>query len=382
MSERAKRSSKTPGKVDSRSKSVNRPGAATENDNDEQDGGIASYFTPMDKTADSIVLREMREFRRESKDFRKEVLQRFDDIDEKLLDTNARLAEAEDRIGKTEERLQANEEATSEMLTLLTQMDANLADQQARSMRDNVRIFGISEDLTTNVIMNDFVEQLLREGLGLTDQPLQIQRSHRSLGPKPPTGAQPRSIVAKFLSYKTKEMVLSEAWKRKSFMWRNQRVTLDNDLPPSILRKRREYKDTRKALQEKGIGFKTLYPARLKVKYSEGEKIYDTATEATRDLVKRGFQVQIVRSPETLLEKIRQLTWQRKERRGRGRERERRPPTQRRDHADDEGTRQRSRRADPLSPVGPPDRGPLGGDEDDGERGGAVEEEKDESGDE
>ena len=368
MSDKANKSSNLSKKADKRSKSVNRAGVSTETANSEQDGGIASYFTPMDKTDESAVLREMREFRRESRDFRREVMQRFDDINETLSETNVRLAEAEDRIGKTEDRLQASEEATSEMLKLLSQMEANLADQQARSMRDNIRIFGVSEDLTANVVMNDFVEQLLREGLGLTDLPLQIQRSHRSLGPKPPQSAQPRSIVAKFLSYKTKELVLSAAWRKKSFTWRDQRVTLDNDIPPSILRKRREYKDARKALQEKGIGFKTLYPARLKVKYPEGEKIYDTVSEATCDLAKKGFQVPVVRSPETLLEKIRQLTWQRRPRRGEGR-----PPPQRRGHAS-EGRRQPPRRDDPL-PAGPlPGVDILVGGEEGGERRDVEEE--------
>lgn len=59
-----------------------------------------------------------------------------------------------------------------------------------------------------------FIDKLLREGLKHPEdmQDLQIERAHRSLGPQPPAGVPPRTIVVKFLSYKTKEMLLRKAW--------------------------------------------------------------------------------------------------------------------------------------------------------------------------
>lgn len=145
------------------------------------------------------------------------------------------------------------------------------------------------EDDSTS--MNDLIEELLKEGLGLSDEPLQIQRSHRSLRSKLLALVQPRSIVANFLSYKTKEMVLRTAWQKKRFMWRDQRITLDNAYPPHMLHKHQEYAEARKLLRDKKVTFKTFHPARP-----------------------RGFPITVIQTPDTLLERIRQLTWKKRTR--------------------------------------------------------------------
>lgn len=69
------------------------------------------------------------------------------------------------------------------------------------------------QDDSTSI--NNLIEQVLKEGLGLSDEPLQIQRSHCSLRFKLLAFVQPRSIVACFLNYKTKDMVLCTAWQKK-----------------------------------------------------------------------------------------------------------------------------------------------------------------------
>ena len=288
-----------------------------------QDGGAGRTA---DGTDLAIVLRELRDFRRDNK-------RQLEDIKEEIKKTNTRMDEAETRIVKAEERIQNTEDVTSEMLKLLAQFDAKIIDQDCRSRRESVRIYGVSEgkesDATT---MNDFVEKLLQEGLGLpSTEPLQIQRSHRSLGPKPPAEAPPRSIVAKFLSYKTKELVLKTAWQKKGFTWQDDRINLDHDHPPRVLQKRRDYAEARSLLKDRQIPFKTLHPARLRVDYNDGTKIYDTAEDATQDMEKRGFPIAVIQTPETLMERLRQLTWQKSTRRGNRRAFQPRPSVKIRD---------------------------------------------------
>ncbi|GAA6105879.1 uncharacterized protein LOC109138835 [Tachysurus ichikawai] len=130
------------------------------------------------------------------------------------------------------------------MLKLHTKMEDKLLDLESRSRRDNIRIYGVpkgaEKDSTTMV---SFVENLLHGGLELTeDMPdLQIERAHRSVGPKPPC-----SIIIKFLSFKTKETILRKAWQRKGFTWQENHINLDHDYTPLILKKRREYSEIRK----------------------------------------------------------------------------------------------------------------------------------------
>ena len=119
---------------------------------------------------------------------------------------NTRLEEAEGRIVNAEERIQNTEDILSEMLKLQAQLEAKITDQEGRSRRENIRLYGIPEGAETDspsMIM--FVQKLLWENLDIPELAnLQIERAHRALGPQPPSDAQPRSILVKFLSFRTK----------------------------------------------------------------------------------------------------------------------------------------------------------------------------------
>uniref|UniRef100_A0AAV2LF92 Uncharacterized protein n=1 Tax=Knipowitschia caucasica TaxID=637954 RepID=A0AAV2LF92_KNICA len=81
--------------------------------------------------------------------------------------------------------------------------------------------------------------------------------------------------------------------------------------PLSSLRNEKEYAEVRKILKAKQIPFQTLYPARLKVKFTDGEITYASSSEATEDMSRRGYAVKIIKPPETILEQLKQLTWTR-----------------------------------------------------------------------
>lgn len=260
-----------------------------------------------------LILRELRGFRQDNK-------QQLEDIKGEISKTNVRLDEAEERIMKVEERVQNTEDILAEMLKLHNSLDAKITDQENRSRRENIRLYGVTEGAEKqSQSMTSFVEKLLRENLDIPDDmPLHLERAHRALGPQPPEDAAPRSILVRFLSSKTKENVLRLAWQKKGFTWQGRRINLDNDYAPRTLQKRRAYTEIRKILKERQIPFQTLYPARLKVKYNDETQIYESAEEAATDMSDRGYPVEIARPPETLMDKLRQLTWERNsQRRGR-----------------------------------------------------------------
>uniref|UniRef100_A0A3B5R9Q0 L1 transposable element RRM domain-containing protein n=1 Tax=Xiphophorus maculatus TaxID=8083 RepID=A0A3B5R9Q0_XIPMA len=253
------------------------------------------------------VLQELRGFRQENN-------AHLGEIKEEIRKMNTRLDEAEDRIEKAEERILTTEDAVTEIIKLQIKLEDKLMDLESRTRRENIRIYGVPEAAERDsASMGDFVEKLLREGLALSQDELDIhiERAHRSLGPPPPSDAPPRSIVVKFLSFKTKELLLRKAWQKRGFTWNGKQVNLDHDYPPLILKKRREYADVRKILKEQQIPFQTLFPARLRVKYGDETKIYNTVVEATEDMSSRGYAVRVVKSPETALEHLKQLTWSR-----------------------------------------------------------------------
>lgn len=256
------------------------------------------------------ILHELRGFRQDNKE-------QLEEIKEEIVKTNSRLDEAEDRITKAEERMQNTEDVLKEMLKLQTKLDEKITDQESRSRRDNVRIYGVPEGTEKEASsMISFVEKLLLENLDVpADMPLQIERAHRALGQQPPEGAQPRSILIKFLSFRTKETILRLAWQKKGFIWHGKQINLDNDYAPRILQKRREYAEIRKVLKDKQIPFNTLYPAKLKVRHADGIRVYETAGEASQDLSRRGLPVEVIKPAETLMDQLRQMSWERPRRR-------------------------------------------------------------------
>lgn len=263
-----------------------------------------------------MILRELRSFRRDNRE-------QLEDIKGEIVKTNTRLDEAEERIVNAEVRIQNTEDILAEMLKLQARLEAKITDQESRSRRENIRIYGLPEGAENeSPSMSAFVEQLFRENLAIPDETsLQIERAHRSPGPLPPEETQPRSVLVRFLSYKMKETILRLAWQKKGFTWHGKRINLDNDYAPRILQKRREYGEVRRVLKDRQIPFQTLYPARLRVKFDDKTQVYDTVEEATQDLSNRGFTVDIIKPPETMMEQLRRLTWERSSRRTGGRAR-------------------------------------------------------------
>jgi len=155
------------------------------------------------------------------KEMKEEITTLQQDI-EKRLTTNmnelqaqkANLTEAQERIAELEEwKTDAGE--MMGMLEQKIQMREKITDLEGRSRRNNIRIFGVPED-TEGSSTSKYVEHLLKQELQLPeDMELHIQRAHRALAPKPDPNASPRSIIANFLKFETKDIILKKAWQTK-----------------------------------------------------------------------------------------------------------------------------------------------------------------------
>lgn len=217
------------------------------------------------------------------------------EISTKLNGISSELREITDRVEATEQRVADVEESHAEAAEMLTytlelqkSIQTQLTDLEARSRRNNIRIHGIPEGAEGDN-MKTFLEEFFKSVLSLTEPPLGIQRCHRSLGPRPPQSANPRSVLVYFLEYTTKEKVLRSAWGKKELQYDGRRVFFEQDYPTEIYMKRKAYTFIRKALKEKDIRFQTLYPAKLRVFFDTGPVVYNNVEEATDDLRKRGL---------------------------------------------------------------------------------------------
>lgn len=261
-----------------------------------------------------LILKELRDVGKEVKDFRNDTKLQLQDIRGELDKANTRLNEVESRVSENEDKLQNTEEILSDLITAHEKLHFKMTSLEAYSRRETLRLYGVPEGAESgSQSMAHFVEKLLRENLNIPpSMDLQIQRAHRALAAPPPDGSRPRSILVKFLCFTVKEEVLRQAWQKKGIMWNTNKINIDHDFPPEIMAMRKEYTESRKVLKEKNLRFRTLYPARLKVFYEEGVKIYDTVEAATTDLASRGLPVKIIKPPTTLREKLQRCTqWRR-----------------------------------------------------------------------
>lgn len=252
------------------------------------------------------------DIKKELKEFRGEINQKLKEATGDLQATKVRVAEAEQRIAGIEEWDAAAREALIQTMETQEALQAKLTDLEARSRRNNLRIYGVPEGSEGNNLP-EFVTKLIKSELGppIAEMDLGIQRCHRALAPKPPNDAPPRSLVICFLEFRMKEQIMHTAWRKKDVRYDGKRIYFDQDYPSDIFKKRKAYVEILKELKAKGIRFQTPHPAKLKVFFDSGTHTYESAAEAAKDLKKRGFSIGPVKEPDSAAVKQRRLaTWE------------------------------------------------------------------------
>lgn len=249
------------------------------------------------------------DMKKELNEFREEINQKLKESAGDLQTTKVRVTEAEQRIANIEEGDMATRDALIQALENQEALQAKLTDLEARSRRNNLRIYGVPEG-SEGSNLPEFVARLIKSELGSSLADLGIQRCHRALAPRPPRDAPARSLVLCFLEFRVKEQVLHTAWKKKEVSYEGKRIYFDHDYPPEILKKRKAYVGILKELKAKGIRFQTPHPAKLRVFFDSGTQIYESAADAAKDLKKRGLSIEDVKEPDSAEPKQRRLaTW-------------------------------------------------------------------------
>lgn len=175
--------------------------------------------------------------------------------------------EAETRIEKTEDRVQNVEQVLNKMIKVINQQENKLLDQEGRLRRENFRVYKVPEGAEGSAMV-EFLEKLLRDTLEIPQTTsLDIERAHRALTPRPPGDREdkPQSIIIKFLR---------KAWGKKKVLFNGRLIYFDQDYPPAVLQKRKEYSEAKQVLKQRKIRFQTPFPAKLRVFYEEGVWLY------------------------------------------------------------------------------------------------------------
>lgn len=158
-----------------------------------------------------------------------------------------------------------------------------------KSRQNNIRIHQVKEEAEGGDMVN-FLKMLISEKLEIPADQLNTVAAHRSYQRRrTETGPTPRSIVVKFLTWETRQKVLSTAWAKKVVMYEESRIYFDQDYSSKIQKERSQYTSIRKELREKGVKSHLIYPAKLRVFGDGGGQVFNSAREAAAALHAQGL---------------------------------------------------------------------------------------------
>lgn len=106
-----------------------------------------------------------------------------------------------------------------------------------------------------------------------------IERAHRSLRAASSTiksKNHPRSIIVKFFSSQDKELILKTAWSTSPVKYKDNIIRFDNDYSAGVITARKECLPLIKELKKRQLKVHLLFPARIKIFFTEGPKTFDT----------------------------------------------------------------------------------------------------------
>lgn len=204
--------------------------------------------------------------------------------------TDATMSKLKDTVGEMEHALTECSDDIAEMKTTIKSLTADVAklenkceDLESRARRNNIRIVGVPEGPDT--CSTTAVSALLKEAFGLVKEPL-VDRSHRTLQPKPKPGDRPRAIVCRLHYYGDCVDILRRARELRQIKVGDLTISVFPDHTAKIARARAAFNEVRRQLRGiDGARYGLFHPARLRITYNGVEKDFVSAEKAS-DYVK------------------------------------------------------------------------------------------------
>lgn len=164
-----------------------------------------------------------------------------------------RTCDVEKQAAEQERRVMNMEASLAELRQQNKGLHSKVLDSEGRSRRNNIKIVGIPEGEEKGR-PTDFVSQLIPKLLGAEnfDEPVMIDRAHRTLQPKPAEGARPRTIVARVHLPQEKGKIL-RLGRQHALEYSGNRIFVFPDYTVEVMEKRRSFKEVLQTLREKNV---------------------------------------------------------------------------------------------------------------------------------
>uniref|UniRef100_A0AAQ6A4U8 L1 transposable element RRM domain-containing protein n=1 Tax=Amphiprion ocellaris TaxID=80972 RepID=A0AAQ6A4U8_AMPOC len=145
----------------------------------------------------------------------------------------------------------------------------------SHSKRKNLRVISIPEGAEGTDALHDHAVKESEQNLDL-----ELERTHRSLAPKPLQGSRP--FIIHFHKYIHKERVLQWAKKNRDVSYLGQSIRIFEDFSHTLAKKRASFNKLKSQLYKDGTRFGVIHPAHLWITMNGQMRIFDSAEEAER----------------------------------------------------------------------------------------------------
>ena len=180
---------------------------------------------------------------------------------------------------------------------LLRSHEKRLREINDTMKRSNVRIIGIPEGVEKDRRLEDIADQILNEnfpslGNGTRVRVLEAERTPAKINESRNTA---RHIIVKFANYNFRQEVLRAARGKRSLTYGGRPIRITSDLSTETWQARKGWQDIFKALNEKNMQPRILYPAKPTFKMDgeiksfqdrQGLKEYVTKKPALQEILK------------------------------------------------------------------------------------------------
>lgn len=214
---------------------------------------------------------------RMEKSYRKEIA-------ELKRDLGTRMEDVENTTDGMCNTLQSHEEILNTHTNILQQLMYHQDDIENRSRRNNIRIRGIPETIDHNDLhgaVTAIFNQILQQP---KDTPIELDRVHRTSGPRSSDSSFVRDTLCRVHFYKVKEEIMKAASTQDSIRLNDTPVMLLPDLSRQTLAMRRALKPITSVLQERKIKYQWRFPFQLRVHHEGKTALFRTLGDLPRFL--------------------------------------------------------------------------------------------------
>lgn len=203
---------------------------------------------------------------------------KLDAITARIENEAKRLDEAEQRISNTEDSIAELEAKITSAEEMLANVTSRLNDQEARSCRDNIKIFNLKEGTEGRnpiAFFETWLPKLLH--MECPNGRIILDRCHRSPG-HPRSGA-PRPVIMK-LHYPVDKMKILALSSSRKLEYDGTTIDIRQDFPQNVTQQRRAFNEVCQKLINKNITFRMRFPAILLFFHKKKEYSFDSAAAA------------------------------------------------------------------------------------------------------